>query len=460
MKITIIGAGKFGTTLAQTLYEEDHDITVIDKNNTTLDRLMNVVDVMGVVGNGASLSTLSEANVGQSDVVIAVTAVDEINLLAATEAKNMGARYVAARISNPDYLDYLDISNEQFGIDLVINPEREAALQITEMMAYPGALAVENFFRHEIQLVAFTVPEDSPLNGRQIQDISQLISLDDLLISIILRDGSSYIPHGDTIIRSGDVIYVIGNYQNLMELYQLAAGEKEVSQSIFIIGASKIAFHLVPELIDRKKFVKIVENNRNTALAMAQRYPKAEVVLGDGTDPEFLSQEYFDNYDAVVTLTGIDEENIIISQFANQMGVKRTITKVNREQLLRRIPFLKDHSTITTHHIFADTIIRVIRSFFNSTKSEIINFYRLANNEIEAVEFTVGEASLVKNTALKDLPLTERILVAAIYRDGKVIIPSGEDFIQVNDHVLIFSHHYHLEDIDDILSQNKRRGEA
>lgn len=452
MKIVIVGAGKIGEILCRDLSTEGNDITLIEQDAKILDRVLSVSDIMGIVGNGANREVLADAGVHSADIFIAVTTNDEINLISSVMAKKMGAKYTIARVRNPEYSEQMQFMKESLGIDIMLNPEAEAADFIRKNLEYPNALNVDSFAKNKVNLVEILVEENSYLDGLKLVDFKRN-HFRNLLVCIVQRGPEVYVPTGNFVLKADDRIYVTGAHADLGEFYKSLGHSGEIIKSVFIVGGGRITHYLADILLKKKMKLKIVELKEERAKELSETFENAEIINGNGIDLDLLEEENFSSYDACVSLTGIDEENIIISMFADKIGIKKTITKINSTSLLNVLDFVGLQSILTPKKIIADYIVKIVRSFAGAQgENNIQNLYRLADNRVEAIEFSVGEYSRVAGIPLKDLHIKENVLIPYIIREGKLIMPGGLDVIKPCDTVIIITTQQYLDDIDQIIN--------
>ncbi len=452
MKIVIVGAGKIGEILCRDLSTEGNDITLIEQDAKILDRVLSVSDIMGIVGNGANREVLADAGVHSADIFIAVTTNDEINLISSVMAKKMGAKYTIARVRNPEYSEQMQFMKESLGIDIMLNPEAEAADFIRKNLEYPNALNVDSFAKNKVNLVEILVEENSYLDGLKLVDFKRN-HFRNLLVCIVQRGPEVYVPTGNFVLKADDRIYVTGAHADLGEFYKSLGHSGERIKSVFIVGGGRITHYLADILLKKKMKLKIVELKEERAKELSETFENAEIINGNGIDLDLLEEENFSSYDACVSLTGIDEENIIISMFADKIGIKKTITKINSTSLLNVLDFVGLQSILTPKKIIADYIVKIVRSFASAQgENNIQNLYRLADNRVEAIEFSVGEYSRVAGIPLKDLHIKENVLIPYIIREGKLIMPGGLDVIKPCDTVIIITTQQYLDDIDQIIN--------
>lgn len=405
---------------------------------------------MGLVGNGANCEVLKEASVETADIFIAVTHSDEINIISSVIAKKMGAKYTIARVRNPEYSSQMKFMSDSLGIDIMLNPEAEAAFFIARNLEFPNALNVETFAGNKVNLVEVLVEKDTYLDGIKLMEFKNKYFAS-LLVCIVKRGQEIHIPTGNFILQAGDRIYVTGIQSELSKFYKSLGHKEERIKSVIIIGGGRITYYLTDILLEKMIDVKIIEINEDKAQELSGIYENAVVVHGDGTDSELLDEERFGEYDACVSLTGIDEENIILSMYANKLGIKKTITKINGISLFNVLELVGLQSIVTPKKIIADYIVRIVRSLVSSQGENIETLYRLVDNNVEAIEFKVPENSNVINIPLKDLDTKDNLLIAYILRNGQLIFPGGLDVMKPKDRVIIVTTEKFLDDINKIL---------
>lgn len=449
MDIVIVGGGKVGEELCYDLAQEGHDIVLIEKNPDRLEFLIDQADIRGVMGNGAVYQLQLEAGVPKCDLFIAATPLDETNLISAITAKRIGAKYVIARVRQPEYMEQMHFLRESMGITLTINPEMEAAKDIVRNLQYPNALDVEPIANGKSQIVQFLVPKGSDYEGKNLAFIRKRHP--HILICVREREGDVRIPTGDMTVEGGDIIHVIGENSAIRRFYNaLRVGIKKI-HSVLIVGAGKITRYLLPELLRLGFRAKVIDSNLAICNDFATDFPEVEVVHGDGTNQAFLREERVSLYDALVSLVPIDEENILLSLFGTQQGVLKTITKVNRTDLVKVIEQFNLGTVITPRLLVANTIIRFVRSLQSSKDTKIDSFVRLAGNRVEGVTFTIVDDCKATDIPIKFMVLKDNLMIAMIKRGAELLFPSGEDRLLVGDQVLILSMDQILSDIDDIL---------
>lgn len=450
LKIIIVGCGKVGSTLVEQLCREGHDITIIDNNADKIQELTNLYDVMGLVGNGASYSVQMEAGIEGTDLIIAVTDSDELNLLCCTVAKRVGNCAAIARVRNPDYSKEVDYLREKLGLAMIINPELEAAKEIARILYLPTALEVNSFAHGQAELIKFKVPEDNLLDGITIAQLDQKVP-DKVLVCAIERNGDVSIPSGNSTIIAGDVISFLAPRNTIKRFLQHISVKNKKVRSTMIIGGGKAAFYLATQLLNMGISVKIIEQNRARCEELSLLLPKAIIINGDGTDEELLKEEGLGVMESFVPLTGLDEENVMLTLHARQFEGTKVITKINRITFKSVINSLDLGSVIYPKLITSEAIIAYVRAKANSMDSNIETLYHMFDSRVEAIEFRIDQPSEVTDVPLMNLKLKDHLLVAFINRNGSIILPSGQDCICLGDTVMIVTTHTGFVDIQDIL---------
>lgn len=450
LKIIIIGCGKVGRTLVEQLSQEGHDITIIDKNRERISQLANLYDVMGLVGNGASYNIQKEAGIGNADLIIAVTCSDELNLLCCTIATQVGNCAAIARVRTPDYSQEAEYLREKLGLALIINPEYEAARDMARILYLPSSLEVTGFAHGQAELIKYAIPENSPMDGIAIKDLGHKLKAN-ILIGAIERGDDVFIPSGDFILKKGDKLSFVGAHKQAKEFFSHLGLNSHSVKNTMIIGGGKAAYYLAKELLSRGIKVKIIENDFNRCEELSILLPEAIIINGDATDQTLLREEGIETTQSFVPLTGIDEENIMLTLYAKQVSNAKVITKINRITFTNVINSLDLGSVIYPKYITSEAIIAYVRAKKASMHSNIETLYHMYDSRVEAIEFFVSEKSAVTDVPLKDLTLKDNLLLCFINRNGRIIIPSGNDSIQKNDTVMIITTHTGFNQIQDIL---------
>lgn len=450
MEIVIVGAGKVGEELCVVLVNEGHDVTLIDKDSEKIETFIEKVDIKGIVGNGAVLDVQLDANVPDCDVFIAVTPQDENNIMATVIAKKLGAKYCVARIRNPEYVTQMDFVRAELGIDVIINPDQEAALEIIGIFDFPSALQVEPLAGGKVNIIKVRIENDSELVGSTVAGVRQKVP--DLIICIIQRKNQAFIPNGDTVFLLFDEIYLVGDKNAQNEFCRLAGVEVRPFKSALIVGGGRIARYLIPYLLRRSVHTKVIEIDKEAAGQLAVTFPKVEVIVGDGTSQSFLKEERLKNYDTVISLTNVDEENLLLSMFAGQQGVRKTVTKVNRTDLIRVLDPENIDTIITPYGTVADLMVKFVRELEQSRNASLCGYARLANNTMEVLEFNAMEANRAVGIPIRNLKLKGNLLILLLLRGDLLIFPKGSDQIASGDQVVVLNQvPQNVRELDDIL---------
>jgi len=433
MKIVLVGGGKVGFALCRSLVAEKHDVVLIEQNEAVLNHIVSRFDIMGLLGNGADFTILEQAGVQECDIFIALTEYDEVNMISAVLAKKMGAKETIVRVRNPEYSNAYFKEKNILGFSLIVNPELLAARAISNIIDFPNALSVERFAGGRVSLMEFVIKDSSGLCQMPISDFRKKFG--NIIVCAMERDHQLMIPSGDVTIQDKDRIFVTGNRVDMMLFHNYF--KSRAVKSLLIVGAGKIAYYLVGILKDSRIDTKVIEINPERARFFSEKFPNLYIVQGDGTAKDILLEESAPHYDAVATLTGVDEENIITSMFLDRVGVQKNITKVNRTSLLEIIHAPDFSSIITPKIIAVDTIMHFIRGRVNAQYSDLQAMHHLANGQIETLQFHIKEANKMTAKPLSHLKLKKGILIAAIIRKGKTIFPTGEDTLEVGDQLLV-----------------------
>lgn len=452
LKIIIVGCGKVGSTLVEQLSQEGHNITVVDKNPAMAQSIANQFDVMGIAGNGASYSVQREAGVEDADLLIAVTGSDELNLLCCTVARQAADCAAIARVRTPDYSREVGYLREKLGLAMIINPELESATEAARILLMPTALEVDSFAHGQAEMIKIKIPTGNRLDGMTLADLGRSIS-QEILICAVERDGKVTIPGGSFCIRAGDIISFAASRAVSKRFLTDIGFKTNAVKNTLIIGGGKSAYYLASQLLSMGIDVRIIESNLARCEELSILLPKATIIHGDGTNEELLQEEGIGYAESVVALTGIDEENILLTLYAKRVSQAKVITKINRITFNEVINGLELGSVIYPKYITAEAIVRYVRAKKDSMdNNNIESLYHMFDHRAEAIEFHVSAASEVTGITLQELPLKAGLLVCSIYRNGKVIIPGGRDCILPGDTVLIVTTLRGLTDLRDILA--------
>lgn len=448
MEIVISGLGSVGTTLMQELVDEGHNIVVIDVNAQKIENAVNKFDVKGVIGNGASASVLKEAGVQHSDLFIGATNHDELNILCCIIAKKLGAKKTIARASKPEYVELFK-NDGDLGLSLMVNPQYEAALEISRMLRFPSAIKVNEFSNGKVELVEFLVSEDSPLVGLPLKKLGSVFK-EKVLICAAQRDDKAIIPTGDFVIQAGDRLFVTATMKHISLFFKHLGWNRQAKDAI-IVGGSTTAYYLCKELDKIGIHAKLIEKDPQKAAMFSEDFKKINVILGDGTDQELLLEEGLATTDAFVALANMDEQNIIMSMFATSQDVPKVIPKIDQLGYYDMLQKSGIYSAVSTKTSTTDRIIRFVRLIGNAQGSTVKRVFHIIDDTTEILEFEAKENFKRFDVPIQQLNLKKHLLVAGIIRKGELITPSGQDVIKLGDNVIIVTLEEGLDDLKDIL---------
>ncbi len=457
MKIIIVGCGKVGQKLTEQLSDEGHDITVIDPDREVIDDTASQYDVMGIVGSGADRAVLDDAGIEDTDLLIAVTQSDELNLLCCLIAKKSGNCQTIARVRKPEYIDDIDLVKEELGLAMVINPEHAAAVEIARVFRFPTAIKIDTFAKGKVELMKFRIKPDSILCGMPVMDITAKLKCD-VLACAVERGDEAFIPSGTFVLRAEDRVSVIAPPYNAAMFFKKIGLKTGRVHNVIIAGGGDVSYYLAQMLAESNVRVKIIDSDRDRCELLSENLPKAVVIHGDATDRGLLFEEGLEYADGFAALTDVDEENIMLSLFAKIKSNAKRITKINKITFDEVISSMDLDTLIYPKSITAEYIIRFVRALSNSIGSNVETMHRIIENKAEALEFIIRENSSVVGIPLEQLKLKDNLLIACINRDGKVILPRGQDVIAVGDTVIVVTTHLGLGDISDIIAPS--RGDA
>lgn len=449
MYIIIVGLGKLGVNLTKQLVNEGHDVAVVDLRESRIAETVDAYDVMGVCGNGATLSVLEEAGLAKAKLLIAATGSDELNILSCLIANRKGVENTIARVRNPEYSDQLPFLREELGIGLIVNPEFETANEISRIIRFPSAANLDVFAGGKIEIARVRIHADNPLCDVAVCDIHKKCKAK-VLICAVQRDDQIFIPSGDFVLRCDDAISITGSRSQISGFMRQTKVYKQKIKDVMIVGGGRIGYYLAHLLEDTGRNIKIIEQAEDRCIHLSDTLSDVTVIHGDGTDQDLLDEQRLQDQDALVALTGIDEENIIVSMYADSRGVPKVITKVNRHSysILNDIGL----ETVVSPQIVAGNLVtRYVRALDNSSgNSRIQTLYKLVGGRVEAVEFSVPEDAGYLNIPFRDLQLLPNLLIGCIIRGGRIIFPRGDDVMQANDSVIVVTAGRILEDLHDI----------
>ncbi|KAF5062396.1 Trk system potassium uptake protein TrkA [anaerobic digester metagenome] len=450
MKIVIVGDGKVGSTIANQLSLEGHDVIVIDNNAAVLTNSGNTMDIFCIEGNGATASVLREAGIQQTDVLIAATSADEVNMLCCLLGKRLGAKNTIARVRNPEYFQQMSLIKDELGLSMAVNPELAAATEISRLLRFPSAIKIEPFARGKVELVELKIPEHSPLDGMPLWAIYKEFQVK-ILICAVQREDQVIIPGGEFVLKAGDKINITASHLEIANFFRAIGVFRTGVKSVMIIGGGRIAYYLAKELSSIHVKVKIIERDLKRCEYLCEVLPESVIIHGDGTEKELLHEEGLEKTDAFVTLTGMDEENIIVALYAKEKKVSKVIAKVNKISFYEIMDSLNIDSFISPKTIAAQNIVRYVRAMKNSMRdNNVVTLHTMINDQVEAVEFKVREDSAIVGIPLKNFKRRDGLIVAAIIRGSQIIIPNGSDMIEKGDNVVVVTTKKHLSDLNEI----------
>ena len=450
MDIIIIGCGKVGTTLAEQLVREDHNVVMIDTSAERMQRVSDDIDAIKLVGNGASISMQIEAGVQTADMLIAVTGSDEMNLLCCLIARKVGHCHTIARVRNPIYSNELTFIKQQLGISMIINPEYAAATEISRILRFPSAIKIDPFAKGTVELLKFKVKPEFKLDGLSVMDIDSQFRCD-VLIGGVERGDEVAIPDGKFVIKNGDMVSIIASPANSAEFFRKIGIQTNQVRNTLIVGGGTIAYYLAKLLAAMKIRVKIVEKDKARCEVLTELLDDALILNGDGTDRQLLLEEGLMTAEAFVTLTNMDEENVFLALYAKENSSAKLVTKVNRIAFDELISKLDLGSLIYPKYITADYILQYVRAMQNTIGSNVETLYHILDSRAEALEFVIREESEVTGIPLMNLNLKNNLLIGCINRGGNIKIARGQDCIQQGDTVIVLTSQKGLRDIRDIL---------
>lgn len=452
MRILVIGSGKMGTSLAQSLIAEGHDVTVIDRSEAVVQRSQDTLDAMFIRGSGVSADTLKEADVQHADVVIAATMGDEINMLSCLTAKKLGAQYTIARIRDPEYLSSLSFLQKELYIDYAINPERATAREISRMLRFPASGSVETFARGRVEMADFRAAEGDPVVGVPLREMYKKNKhLPQVLFCAVERGTELIIPKGDFVIQAGDRVHVVSDVKTITQFFEALNKGSSAIRSVMIMGGGRIGYYLASMLLGMKIKVSLIELSEEKARRLSESLPGATIINGDGTDQELLESEGLSDVHAFVPLSDRDEENLMAGFYAVQRGVKKVIVKSNRENYSAIMHNMGLDSIISTKQVACNTILRTVRGRASRSTATVERMYRLMDGKAEALEFIADPAAPYIHVPLKNLNVHKDALIAVIVRDNQVQVPFGNDTIEAGDHVVVISHRTGISELGQIV---------
>ena len=456
MNIIVVGCGKVGLTLADQLNKEGHDITIVDQDEKVLRHAVDFLDVMGIHGNGAMPQTLREAGISDADVLIAATNQDEVNMLCCLFAKKEGNCRTIARIRDPQYTTEISYLRDELNLAMVINPDMAAAKEIERLLRFPSAMKVDSFSRGKLDLIRVKVPKESQLIGIPLHTFQKDTGLN-VLITLIQRGEDILIPNGFDALEADDLMSFIAAPKDVSKFFIKLGVDYTPVRDCIIVGGGRISYYIA-RYIDEMHLnmrLKIIDSNKERCEYLADVLPDSIIINGDGIDAELLKKEGIENTDAFCSLTGFDEENIMLSLYAGKLSDARLITKINRIAFENVTNEMNLGSVIYPKQIIAESILRYVRALENSKGSNVETLYKLADGKAEALEFKVLNDPDLINIPFAELSFKQGVLICGIIRQNKIITPRGADVMKVGDRVIVVTTNTGFNDLRDILEVKK-----
>ncbi len=436
MNILIAGNGKVGATLTKQLASEGHNLTLIDSNPDVLSASVERYDVLSVHGNCASAKTLKEAGVEKADLLIALAGADEINLLTCMTAHCLNPRlHTIARIRDPEYREQAYDMRASFALSLIVNPEKQAAEEIERLLKYPGFLRRDTFANGQVEIVELRIDSTSKLRDVTLTELGSVIHCK-VLVCAVLRDGKSITPAGNFVLREGDRVFVTAPAANMSILLKSLGLITRKVHKLLLAGGDKVSFYLASDLLRSNVSTTLIERENRRCVALASALPGVNVVHGDAGNQDLLQSEGLARCDAFVTLTGLDELNILLSIYARKLGVPQVVTKLGRMENPVLLDSLPLGSLVCPRELCANNILRYVRAMQNQTGAAV-TIHKIADNQAEAVEFIADDQTLHCGEPLKDLKLREGILIVSITRGAKTEIPNGSSSFHRGDSIVV-----------------------
>jgi len=453
MKIIIVGLGRTGCSLIEELSGENYDITVIEKRKDLVDEVTDRYSVNGVVGSGASKETLLKAGADSADALIALTPTDEINLLSCMQAKAVGTRRTAARLFLPDFVAERDQLKKEHNIDYMIKPKYDIAEEITRNIGLPGTVRMEGYFDNVMQIVTISVTEDSPLAGKKLMNLRNDIGVD-VLVSTVIRDDKLYVPDGTFEIHAGDRIGVVAKRNEMYETLRRLGILRSKAKKILIAGSNIITGYLIDMLLAEKKNITVLEEDIVKCRDLMDKYPGVNVLCAEGDVTEVLEDEKVEKTDVVVALTDSDETNLVTSMYAWSRDVPSIITKVEAPGHVKLLHKVNMDITLSPSEFSVVKLVRFVRNYeVGDAKNDIGKYYMIADNKAEVLEFVANSDFAKAGTEFmsKEFRLKKDVIIAAVIREGELIIPGGHSSINVGDKVVVVSSKKnHIKKLDEI----------
>ncbi|QAT48382.1 Trk system potassium transporter TrkA [Caproiciproducens sp. NJN-50] len=450
MKIIIVGCGKVGYTLAETLSQESHDVTVVDKCAGPLQKAGDDLDVLCIRGNGASVRTLLEAGVRESDLLIAATSSDELNMLCCLTAKKLGVQQTVARIRDPEYAGEISMLRADLDLDMVINPEQAAAEEIARILQFPPAVNVEPFARGKVELVELKVTGQMPLAGLTLKETAAHFPTP-ILVGAVMREGGVFIPDGSFRILAGDTVYLVGKPSNVFEFCRQIGMPAQKIKNVMILGGGRLSYYLARSLEEARIRVKIIEIRKERCMELSELLSQSLIICGDGSDDALLLSENLEDMGALIAATGRDEDNLIAALLAKQHGVGKVIAKITRLSHPELVQKMGIDSVVNPRQITTDLILRYVRGLTNAQGNPVNTLYRICGGNAEAAEFIADGSTSFLNVPLRDLHMQPGTLIAAIVHGNEIVIPHGDDVLCSGDNVIVLAKDRKFADLNELI---------
>ncbi len=452
MKIIIAGSGEVGTILAMRLAGEGHDLTLIDRNQQHLSDICEQIDVMGVAGNCASMPVLQQAGVADADLLIAVTQDDEVNLLCCTTAHGINPKlHTIARIRNPEYTQQIHALRDVFALSLAVNPEWQAAREAERLLQFPGFLRRDTFAKGRTAIVELRVDENSKLQNLPLYQLNNVVRCK-VLVCAVLRGGNAITPRGNFVLEEGDRVFVTAPTNNLSILLKNLGIVTRKVRKVLICGGGRVSHYLTERLCRSGISVSLIEHDYDRCMQLASMLPDADVIHGDATDQPLLESQGLADCDALVTMTGVDELNMIVSLYGSSKGVPQVITKLRRGEYRSISDALSFGSVICPKELCCDDIVRYVRAMEDQSGSAV-SVHTIADGQVEAIEFMVEPSSMHCGEPLKNIKLRSGVLLASITHSSVTQIPGGDScFVPGDTIVVVTSGKEKLRQLNDIFA--------
>ena len=449
MHIIVAGGGKMGSTVIEHLAEEGHDVALIDKNPRMVEEAINKWDITGVAGNAASCDVQREAGAAHADLLIAATPQDEVNMLACMIAKKLGCAHTIARVRNPEYSSQMMFLRRELGLSMIVNPEYQTAREISRTLRVPEAIKVDSFAGGRADIIEVRIGDGSPLIGLSIGQISEKYKVK-ILVCAVEREDFVTIPDGNFRLKYDDKIYVTGTSECLSRFFRTFKFIRDRIKRVMIVGGGKVSYYLAEQLDKMNMDVRVIERDPERCAFLSETLPKSvTVICGDGLDQNVLLEEGLADSDAFAAMTGMDEENIIVSLYAKGKGLEKIVTKINRS-FGDMVAELGLESTVCPKLVVANHIVRYVRAMQKGEGSTVRTLYKLVGNKVEALEFSIDEEAEYLGKPLRELRIKKNILIGCIVHEGVPKIPDGNAVMSLGDSVVVVTAEGRLKNLGDI----------